>query len=83
MRKHAVHLQPRSPANFLTLRCKPEGQSATIAAAVIDAITIKVRLRLVAPIAAQWLHACESSRSGEIVEKTAVLHWTLPCDRLR
>jgi hypothetical protein len=36
-----------------------------------------------APIAATWLHDCELSRSGSVVEKTAILHWTLPCDHLR
>jgi hypothetical protein len=36
-----------------------------------------------APIAAAWLHDCELSRSGSVVEKTAILDWTLPCDHLR
>jgi hypothetical protein len=36
-----------------------------------------------APIAAQWQHDCERSRSGEIVEKTVAIFQALPCDRLR
>lgn len=33
--------------------------------------------------AAQWQRDCAASRSGEITVKTGIVHWTLPCNRLR
>jgi hypothetical protein len=36
-----------------------------------------------APIAAKWEHACERSRSGEIVVTAGGYHQTLPCDHMR
>jgi hypothetical protein len=35
------------------------------------------------PVAAQWRHDCEVSRTGEIDVMTGDLHQTIPCDRLR
>jgi hypothetical protein len=31
------------------------------------------------PIAAEWEHACERSRSGVIVERAGPLRYSLPC----